>query len=44
MGVLAGDHGQAHDRILVHANEATGLADATILLEVLQHGHGLGLG
>src|SRR6516162_3001280 len=37
LGVLAGDHGQANHRVLVHPHESAGLADATILLMMLQH-------
>ncbi len=41
VGVLAGHHGQADDRILVDPDQATGLPDSTILLKMVQHGHGL---
>jgi hypothetical protein len=44
LGVLAGDHGQAHHGILVDPHEATGLADATILVKMVQYGHGLVFG
>ena len=40
----AGQHGQPDDRILVHPDQAAGLANPTILLEMVQHGHGLVLG
>jgi hypothetical protein len=44
LGVMAGDDGQANDRILVHPHEAAGLADATVLLKMLQHRDGFVLG
>jgi hypothetical protein len=43
-GVLASHHRQANDRILVDSHQATGLADPTILLKVVQHGHRLVVG
>jgi len=43
-GVGAGDGGEPHHRVLVHADQATGLADAATLLQVLQDGEGLVLG
>jgi hypothetical protein len=41
---MAGDDGQANDRILVHSHKAAGLADATILLKMLQHRDGFVVG
>jgi hypothetical protein len=42
--MLAGRHGQADNGILVDPDQATGLADPTILLKMVQHGDGLVLG
>jgi hypothetical protein len=42
--LVAGHHGQADHGILVHTDEAAGLADAAIFLEVLEHSHGLVMG
>jgi hypothetical protein len=44
VGVLTSHQGQADDRILVDPDQATGLSDATILLEMVQHGNGLVVG
>jgi hypothetical protein len=44
LSVLARHRRQANDRILVHADQATGLADPTILLKVVQHRDRLVLG
>jgi len=43
-GVLARHHRQANNRVLVHSQQATGLADATVLLKVVQHRHRLVVG
>jgi hypothetical protein len=43
-GVGAGDAGQSNDRVLVHPDEATGLSDPAILLQMPQHGDGFFLG
>jgi hypothetical protein len=37
-GVLTGDDGQAHDRVLVNADQATGLAHAATLLQMPEDG------
>jgi len=42
--MAAGDHGQADDRVLVHPDQAAGLPDPTVLLEVVEHSNGLVLG
>ena len=42
--MLAGDYRQADHRVLIHPDQATGLANAAILLEVVQHGNGFVLG
>ena len=44
VGVLAGHHGQADDRILVDPDQAAGLPDPPIVLQMVQHRHGLRLG
>jgi hypothetical protein len=44
LSVLARDPGEANNRILVHPDEATGLADPTILLKMLEDGDRLVLG
>jgi hypothetical protein len=44
VGVLTRHQGQTDDRILVDLDQATGLSDATILLEMVQHGNGLVVG
>ena len=44
LGVLAGDQRQANHRILVHPDEATGLADTTILLQMVEDSHRFVLG
>src|SRR6202142_1863602 len=38
LGVLAGDHGQANDRVLVHLDEPTRLPDPTVLLQMVHNG------
>jgi hypothetical protein len=43
-GVLTGHPRQANDRVLVHTQQAAGLADAAIFQKVVQHGHRLVLG
>jgi len=43
LGVAAGLHGVADDGVLIDANQAGGLADAAVLLEVLEDGQGLGV-
>src|SRR5262245_39261756 len=40
-GVAAGLEAEAEDRVLVHADQAAGLADAAAVGQVPQHGHGL---
>jgi hypothetical protein len=44
LGVSASHHGQANDGILVDPNQATGLADPTIFLEMLEDRHRFVLG
>jgi len=44
VGLLAGHHGQADDRVLVHLDQATGLSHPTTLLQMLQDGNGLVVG
>jgi hypothetical protein len=41
LGVLASDHGQAHDRVFVDSDQATGLADTATLLQMLEDREGL---
>jgi hypothetical protein len=43
-GVVAGQGGEADDGVLVDADQASGLADAAALRQVVQHGEGLVLG